>query len=161
MFSKRSNRKDTLEPLVLTNPIPSEGEDSAATLVNSVTEINGDVISSGVVQIDGKVEGNVQGKTVIINQSGWIVGTVKAKQVVIHGRFKGRLDSVRVNLGSNCEVDGELYIDAIMIDEGARFSGSVVREERGDMQDRALLASQAGEDGDQAGEDGNQAEESV
>ncbi len=58
------------------------------TIIGMGAECNGDFSASGVIRIDGTVNGNVVvTDTVIVGASGCINGNIDAKRVIIGGDF--------------------------------------------------------------------------
>ena len=99
---------------------------SISTFIGSDTKIEGTLITSSSVRIDGTVVGGVCAEgTVVLSQSGQIQGNVIADNIVVAGVVDGNLT---INDKTNIEPTGEVYGDIntskILIDEQSVFQGN-------------------------------------
>lgn len=101
----------------------------AASILSSDITVTGNVLSSGDIQVEGKVEGDIRAQTLIVGESAVVQGEVLAEEVVVHGRVIGRLRGVRVRLTATARVEGDIVHKTIAIESGAHFEGSVQRQE--------------------------------
>ncbi|MCB1485238.1 MAG: polymer-forming cytoskeletal protein [Hyphomicrobium sp.] len=85
--------------------------------------INGNLISKGEVQVDGIVEGDIHGSHVIVGPNANIKGGIVAEEIVIRGHVTGTVRGKRVMLQASSEVDGDIYHNALSIEQGAMFEG--------------------------------------
>ena len=85
--------------------------------------ITGNLVSKGQVQIDGKIEGDIHGSHVIVGESANVTGGIVAEEVVIRGHVMGSVRSKRVMLQATSQVDGDIYHNALSIEQGAMFEG--------------------------------------
>jgi len=101
----------------------------AASVLSSDLTITGNVRSSGDIQVEGIVEGDVRAQTLIVGESATVKGEVVAEEVVVHGRVVGRLRGLKVRLSSSARCEGDIVHKTIAIESGAHFEGSVQRQE--------------------------------
>lgn len=107
------------------------------TLVGQGTEINGDLVFSGGLHIDGKVNGNVvaeEGSTalLILSEYGRIEGEVKVPNMVLNGEIVGDVyGSIRVELAPKSRVKGSVYYNLIEMAIGAEVNGGLVHQADG------------------------------
>ncbi len=96
------------------------------TIIGMGAECNGDFSASGVIRIDGTVNGNVVvTDTVIVGASGCINGNIDAKRVIIGGEIYGNLNvPEKVELTSTARLIGDIVTNGLVIDEKAIFQGS-------------------------------------
>lgn len=85
------------------------------------------IISQYLLQIDGDVRADINGKKVLIGQEGSVIGTVTAESVEIHGGLKGAVRAESVSLQPTAQVEGDIHHQTLAIAEGAVFDGSVRR----------------------------------
>ena len=85
--------------------------------------ITGNLMSKGEVQVDGIVEGDIHGSHVIVGQSASISGGIVAEEIVIRGHVTGSIRGKRVMLQATSQVDGDIYHNALSIEQGALFEG--------------------------------------
>ncbi|MEM6622411.1 MAG: polymer-forming cytoskeletal protein [Pseudomonadota bacterium] len=101
---------------------------SPSLLSNDLT-IKGNVASSGDIQIEGTIEGDVRAHLLTVGESATIRGEVIADDVVVNGRVIGRVRGLKVRLTSTAKVEGDIVHKTIAIESGAHFEGSVQRQE--------------------------------
>lgn len=99
------------------------------SVLSSDLVITGNVRSSGDIQIEGNVEGDIRAQTLIVGETATVKGEVIAEEVVVHGRVVGRLRGLKVRLSTNARVEGDIIHKSIAIESGAHFEGSVQRQE--------------------------------
>ena len=81
------------------------------------------IISQGTLQVDGDIEGDVQGVEVIIGDRGKVAGTVAADRVIVRGTVLGVIRGIAVNLQSSCHVESDVHHLSLAIEQGAHFHG--------------------------------------
>ena len=107
------------------------------TLIGQGTEINGDLVFSGGLHVDGKVNGNVvaeKGSTaiLILSEFGHINGEVKVPNMVLNGEVVGDVyGSIRVELAPKSRVTGSVYYNLIEIAIGAEVNGGLIHQPNG------------------------------
>jgi cytoskeletal protein CcmA (bactofilin family) len=138
-----------------TAPAPSTGRDSASaapaypakpkpspSLLSNDLTIKGNVITSGDIQIEGTIEGDVRAHLLTVGESATIKGEICADDVVVNGHVVGRLRGLKVRLTATARVEGDIVHKTIAIESGAHFEGSVQRNEDplGDSRSQAAAA---------------------
>ncbi len=107
------------------------------TLVGQGTEINGDLVFSGGLHVDGKINGNVvaeEGSTalLILSEFGRIEGEVKVPNMVLNGEIVGDVyGSTRVELAPKSRIKGSVYYNLIEMAIGAEVNGGLVHQPHG------------------------------
>jgi cytoskeletal protein CcmA (bactofilin family) len=101
----------------------------APSVLSSDLTILGNVQSSGDIQVEGIVEGDVRAQMLIVGETATVKGEVIAEEVVVHGRVIGRLRGLKVRLSSSARCEGDIVHKTIAIESGAHFEGSVQRQE--------------------------------
>ena len=81
------------------------------------------IIGRGVLQVDGEIEGDVQGADVIVGEKGKVTGMVAAQDVIIRGRVSGVVCGKTVTLQASSHVEGDLHHISLAIEQGAVFEG--------------------------------------
>jgi len=85
--------------------------------------ITGNLLSKGEVQVDGTVEGDIHGSHVIVGPNANIIGGIVAEEIVIRGQVSGTVRGKRVMLQASSQVEGDIYHNALSIEQGAMFEG--------------------------------------
>ena len=91
--------------------------------------IKGNVQSDSDIEIEGRIEGDVRAQTLKIGEKAVISGQVMANEVIIDGRVNGQVRGTRVRLNKLARVEGDIVHEAIAIESGAHFEGTIKREE--------------------------------
>ncbi len=109
-------------------PAPAKPKPAPSVLASDITVV-GNIKSSGDIQIEGSIEGDVRSHLVIVGEAATVRGEVVAEEVVVHGRVVGRLRGVKVRLTATARVEGDIVHKTIAIENGAHFEGSVQRQD--------------------------------
>jgi cytoskeletal protein CcmA (bactofilin family) len=102
---------------------PSSGEKS---VIGNDLRIIGQglkIIGRGLLQVDGEIEGDVQGAEVIIGEKGKVAGMVAAQDVIIRGSVSGVVCGRTVALQATSHVEGDVHHMSLAIEQGALFEG--------------------------------------
>ena len=91
--------------------------------------IHGNLTSKGEVQVDGEVQGDIHGTHVVIGEKAKITGAIVGEEVVVRGHVLGSIRGKRVMLQSSSHVEGDIYHQALAIEQGAFFEGKSRRSE--------------------------------
>ena len=122
------------------------------TLIGTAMEIQGDLIFSGGLHVDGKIVGNVIAEDdshsmLVLSDQGQIEGEVKVPFVVLNGQVIGDVyASERVELSSHGQVKGNVYYNLLEMAMGAEVNGNLVHCK----DEKKLLEYQAHEDKDES-----------
>jgi len=126
------------------------------TLVGQGTEINGDLVFSGGLHVDGTIKGNVvaeEGSTamLILSEFGRIEGEVKVPNMVLNGEIVGDVfGSTRVELAPKSRINGSVYYNLIEMAIGAEVNGGLVHQPAGSQQPKRLEDKSNNQGGDDA-----------
>lgn len=102
------------------------------SLIGANSEIQGDVIFSGGLHVDGKVKGNViaaegNDSVLTLSERGVIEGEVKVPNVVVNGTVIGDVHALsHVELAAQARVHGNVYYSLIEMAMGAEVNGNLV-----------------------------------
>lgn len=98
-------------------------ERAAVSIIGPDLVITGNLISKGEVQVDGTVQGDIHGSHVIVGPNASISGGIVAEEVVVRGHISGSVRGKRVMLQASSQVEGDIYHNALSIEQGAMFEG--------------------------------------
>jgi len=101
----------------------------AASVLSSDLHITGNIKTSGDVQIEGQVDGDIRAHLLTVGEGATVKGEVMADDVVVNGRVIGRVRGLKVRLTSTARVEGDIIHKTIAIESGAHFEGSVQRQD--------------------------------
>ena len=100
-----------------------------ASILSSDLHIKGNIKTTGDVQIEGQVEGDIRAHLLTLGEGATVRGELVADDVVINGRIIGRVRGLKVRLTSTARVEGDIIHKTIAIESGAHFEGSVQRQD--------------------------------
>lgn len=98
------------------------------TIIAQDAEIRGDVSFSGVLQVDGRIVGNIDAEqgVVRISEHGRVEGMITAPNVLINGEVKGDVHAnEHLELDAKARIAGNLYYRFIEMIMGAQISGTL------------------------------------
>ena len=100
-----------------------------ASVLSSDLHVTGNVKTTGDIQVEGNVEGDIRAHLLTVGEGATIKGEIVADDVVINGRIVGRVRGLKVRLTSTARVEGDIIHKTIAIESGAHFEGSVQRQD--------------------------------
>jgi cytoskeletal protein CcmA (bactofilin family) len=101
----------------------------AASVLSSDLTITGNLRTTGDIQVEGTVEGDIRAHLLTVGESATIRGEIVADDIVVNGRVIGRVRGLKVRLTSTARVEGDIIHKTIAIESGAHFEGSVQRQD--------------------------------
>ncbi len=102
---------------------------SLETLIGQDSIIRGEIISKGVVRLDGTLEGSIKADYLILGRSGSVKGDMAAREIVVDGTVEGDLQAEElVEINPDGAVEGNIRTAKLIITEGAFFSGTSFME---------------------------------
>jgi cytoskeletal protein CcmA (bactofilin family) len=125
MFTKESPEKPDTK-----GGSPAE---AALSIIAFGMKLLGDIETSGVLKIEGSIEGTIRGaRQVLVGRQGEVKGDVHAREVVVGGKIDGTITaSERVEIQGTSAVNGDIYTRSIIVLEGGRINGSVRMDDAG------------------------------
>lgn len=127
MFSSRKDEKPAAPP----PPPPMQAAQgarrrgpSAPSIISADLTITGTLNSSGDIQVDGRVEGDVNSAGLVVGEKAFIHGDIAAEEVTVRGRVQGGIRARKVLLAATCHVEGNILHEAFAVETGAFFEGN-------------------------------------
>ena len=105
--------------------IIKDTENSPPSLLSCDLFIKGNLTTSGDIQIEGEVEGNIKASLLTVGQNAKIKGEINTNELIINGSVTGTIRSKKVTLTSSAKVEGDIIHNTIAIETGAHFEGSI------------------------------------
>ena len=100
-----------------------------ASVLSSDLVITGNIKTTGDIQIEGTVEGDIRAHLLTVGEGATVKGECLADDVVVNGRVIGRVRGIKVRLTATARVEGDIVHKTIAIESGAHFEGSVQRQD--------------------------------
>jgi cytoskeletal protein CcmA (bactofilin family) len=124
MFSSKSKDLPVpLQPAAAAPQAPKRGR-AAPSIISADMVIQGSINSTGDVQIDGRLEGDVRSAGLVIGDQAEIQGEICAEEVNVRGKVTGSIRARRVLLAATAHVEGDILHEALSVEAGAFFEGN-------------------------------------
>ena len=134
MFSKTSKSPEA--PTPSEEPPPKRPDDRTASpgrgvpsIISADLKIVGDLHSSGDLQIDGAVEGDITSQSLTVGEGAVVKGTLVAESVRVYGSVTGQVKANSVVLAKTAKVEGDIAHQSLSMEAGATLVGSLSRLE--------------------------------
>jgi cytoskeletal protein CcmA (bactofilin family) len=107
----------------LLNRKPTAGPSRA--IIDACLQIDGNLTTEGEVQVDGRINGNINCAHLTVGREASIVGDITAEEIVVRGKVTGIIRGNRVILQDGAQVESEIFQSKLTIEEGANFKGMI------------------------------------
>ena len=97
------------------------------TIIGSNSKIKGDIISDGILQIDGQVQGDVTCSELVIGVKGMVSGCVTVQNLQLYGTLKGKAIVDNLFVSKSAKLIGDAKHNSIAIEPGAYIDGHCIR----------------------------------
>ena len=97
------------------------------SIISADLTIEGNLNSSGEIQVDGVVHGDIRCKALIVGVKGSVTGEIVAQTVRMHGAIKGMIRAKSVFLASSARMSGDVEHESLAIEPGAYMEGHCKR----------------------------------
>ena len=105
---------------------------SGRSYVGETLQIEGDLRTSGSLDIAGLVNGNIYVTEVSITETGSIRGTLEATKIEINGHIQGKITADSIIIGKTAVIKGDVYFKSTLkTEEGADIDGYIKRINNG------------------------------
>ena len=105
---------------------------SGRSLIGETLQIEGDVMSSGSIDVSGLVNGNVIVNEMVITETGSVRGSVEVTKVEVNGHVDGKIMADTIIIGKNAVIKGDIFFRATLkAEEGADIDGYIKRIDNG------------------------------
>jgi cytoskeletal protein CcmA (bactofilin family) len=113
--------------------MPSDGakapmkKSSVPSIISPDLRVNGDLVCSGDIQVDGWIEGDIQSRNVVIGEGATVHGGIQGENVRICGIVNGQIRADNVTLEKSARVTGDILHKSLSIEQGAFLEGMCKR----------------------------------
>ena len=105
---------------------------SGRSYVGETLQLEGDLRSSGSVDIAGLINGNVFVSEMTIAETGSVRGSLEAVNIEINGHVEGKITADSVIVGKNAVIKGDIFFrKTLKTEEGADIDGYIKRVNNG------------------------------
>lgn len=100
-------------------PVPS--------IISENTKVTGDIISTGIIHVDGRVEGDISCEELVIGLKGMVIGSVNANNLHLYGQLQGKAIVDKLFVAKTAKLLGDATHNQIAIEPGAYIDGHCIR----------------------------------
>ena len=105
---------------------PPRPASNTPSIIGGDVQLKGNLRTTGEVQFDGRIEGDLHCGALTIGESAEVTGGVTANTVVIHGTLMGTVRAKKVQLERSSKVIGDVWHEDLSIESGAHIEGQFV-----------------------------------
>ena len=100
-------------------PVPS--------IISQNTKVCGDIISDGIIHVDGHVEGDISCEELVIGLKGSVSGKVTTNNLHLYGVLQGQAVVDQLFIAKTAKLIGDAAHNSIAIEPGAYIDGHCIR----------------------------------
>ena len=105
---------------------------SGRSYIGETLQLEGDLRSSGSLDVAGLINGNVFVSEMIIAETGSVRGSLESSNVEINGHVEGKITADSVIVGKNAVIKGDIFFrKTLRTEEGADIDGYIKRVNNG------------------------------
>ena len=105
---------------------------SGRSLVGETLQLEGDLRSSGNLDVAGLINGNIFVSEMTVTETGSIRGSIEAGSIEINGHVEGKIIADTVIVGKSAVIKGDIFFkNTLKTEEGADIDGYIKRANNG------------------------------
>ena len=123
------------------------------SIIGKELKLTGDIDFKSTLRLDGRVEGNVRGESLILGATGKVIGDVEVDNLACHGHVEGNVQARKLHVLKSGTISGRVETSDLLVESGAQLNGEVksrpqdlrlvpgtsaADEDRGEQADSAL-----------------------
>ena len=97
------------------------------TVVAAGSTITGSIASSGTVDVNGTVTGDIEADTITVGQNGVVTGNILSETATVRGAVTGNVTARTIQLAGTGKIEGDLTHAILVIEQGGYFEGQSKR----------------------------------
>jgi len=105
-------------------PVKRIMREHVPSIISGDLIVSGTLTSSGDMQIDGRVEGDIRSAGLVIGDKAEIHGEIYAEDLTVRGKVIGSIRARKVLLCATSHVEGDILHEAFAVESGAFFEGN-------------------------------------
>ena len=105
---------------------------SGRSHVGETMQLEGDLRTSGCIDISGLINGNIFVSEMTVTESGSIRGSIEAGSIEVNGHIEGKISADVVIVGKTAVIKGDIFFkNSLKTEEGADIEGYIKRMNNG------------------------------
>jgi len=114
---------------------------SGRSHIGETMQLEGDLRSSGSIDIAGLINGNIFVSEMTVAETGSIRGSVEAATIEINGHVEGKISADSVIVGKTAVIKGDIFFkNTLKTEEGADIDGYIKRANNGKLNSEEDIA---------------------
>lgn len=93
------------------------------TIIARDLKIEGELVSTGLIEIEGHIKGTINGNSVILREDGFVEGLIIAESLSIRGKFEGTIKAQHLEIASAANIVGTIEYSSLSVEDGACIDG--------------------------------------
>jgi len=103
---------------------------SGRSYIGETLQLEGDLRTSGSLDVAGLIKGNVYVSEAIVTETGSIRGSLEASKIEINGHIQGKITADTIVIGRNAVIKGDVYFkNTLKTEEGAGINNGKANTE--------------------------------
>ena len=105
---------------------------SGRSHIGETLQLEGDLRSSGAVDVSGLINGNIFVSDMVVTDTGSVRGSVEAVSIEVNGHVEGKITADTVVVGKSAVIKGDIFFkNTLKTEEGADIDGYIKRVNNG------------------------------
>ena len=105
---------------------------SGRSHIGETMQFEGDLRSSGSLDVAGLMNGNIFVSDMTITEAGSVRGSIEAASIEVNGHVEGKITADVVIVGKNAVIKGDIFFkNTLKTEEGADIDGYIKRVSKG------------------------------
>jgi len=97
------------------------------TIISENTVVKGDIVSDGIIHVDGNVEGDISCSELVIGVKGAVTGCITVQNMHLYGTLRGKAMVDNLFVSKSAKLIGDATHNSIAIEPGAYIDGHCMR----------------------------------
>ncbi|MDX1974581.1 MAG: polymer-forming cytoskeletal protein [Rickettsiales bacterium] len=124
MFLKNSKSR------LLSPYSPQAKRETIPSIMAQDVSVLGNIVSDGVLDFDGTIDGNIRCKALTVRGRASIKGEVIADTIHVYGKINGLVRARSVHLYATARIEGIIMHENLTIEDGAFIDGKLKRTDK-------------------------------
>ena len=92
--------------------------------------VSGELNFKGKARLDGIVEGNIRGESLVLSESGRVHGDLELVNLICHGTVEGNIKAQQVTIHETAYIHGKVVATSLTVEPGARLNGEITSSQK-------------------------------